>query len=44
MKKTYIEPNIEVLFLDMQNIVATSVFGSDYFGKDTQDGETIEGD
>ena len=39
MKKTYIEPNIEVLFLNMQNIIATSVFGSD-----TTSEETIEGD
>ena len=44
MKKTYIEPNIEVLFLNMQNIIATSVFGSEYIGTDTTSEETIEGD
>ena len=44
MKKAYIEPNIEVLFLNMQNIIATSFFGSDYMGSDTQNNDEIEGD
>ena len=44
MKKTYIEPNIEVLVLKMQNVIATSYFGQSFMDGDTQDGETIEGD
>ncbi len=42
MKKAYIEPNIEVLFLNMQNIIATSLF--DNMGTQTTADETIEGD
>ena len=42
MKKTYIEPNIEVLVLKMQNVIATSLF--DNMGPETTADETIEGD
>ena len=41
MKKTYIEPNIEVLTLNMSTIMAGSYFGQDnnYFDGDINSGE-----
>lgn len=46
MKKTYIEPNIEVLTLNMSTIMAGSYFGQDnnYLGDDIGNGETIDGE
>ena len=43
MKKTYIEPTIEVLSLKMQTVIATSFIGGEQIGLDISD-ETIEAD
>ena len=44
MKKTYIEPNIEVIALNYGVVLAGSLFGQEYVGNDITGDETVEGD
>ena len=44
MKKTYIEPYMEVMTLNYGVVLAGSYLGDGFMGKDTKEEETIEGD
>lgn len=44
MKKTYIEPYMEVMTLNYGVVLAGSFLGKDFMGEDTKEDEVIEGD
>ncbi len=44
MKKTYIKPSTEVVYINAGKLLAGSLFGKEYMGDDIQEGETVEGE
>lgn len=44
MKKTYIEPYMEVMTLNYEGVLASSFLGESFMGEDTKEEEVIEGD
>lgn len=44
MKKTYIEPYMEVMTLNYGVVLAGSFLGKDFMGEDTKEEDVIEGD
>lgn len=41
MKKTYIKPSTEVVYINAGKLLAGSLFGKEYMGDDIQEGDDI---